>query len=55
MLILLAAQQFFDCHPLDLTLEELIGIYQHDIFIAYNEQSFYKYETVIRIAHGMKP
>ena len=49
------AQQFFDCHPLDLTLEELIAIYQHDIFIAYNEQSFYKYETVIRIAHGMKP
>lgn len=49
------AQNFFECHPLDLTLEELIGIYQGSIFIAYNEQSFYKYETLIRTAHGMKP
>ncbi len=48
-------QSFFECHPLDLTLEELIAIYQGDMFITYNEEYFHKYETVIRIAHGMKP
>lgn len=46
---------FFDRHPLDLLREELIDIYQGGRVIVANEASFYKYETLIRIAHGMIP
>ncbi|MBQ8931464.1 MAG: hypothetical protein IJ045_03425 [Ruminiclostridium sp.] len=47
--------RFFRRHPLDLLREELIELYLGRIVIIDNEEAFYKYETLIRIAHGMQP
>lgn len=47
--------RFITKNILDFTYEDLVALYQHTAYITYGEETFYKYETILRIAHGMKP
>lgn len=54
-MIYVHSQTVVERHPLDITYEELIGIYMQGVVIIYNEEAFFKYETILRIMYDMVP